>query len=325
MKEKKSLILSLVGLALALVGLFLPWFNNTKMTVTGITAVQNFGPVLVCLVYVLFVASAILAFIVHVEKERASKINVAIRVFAAVLALYFIMGVRKLMVFGPEGLPVETLWGAYVVVVGAVAQLLAALITYKTILGQKRWSTVDLVLTVIVAAIYAAALLTLSFIKLAPGTWLRPANAMQAPFGILFGIPGCLGIAIGNFISDLTQGTAPHVMIMGFITNFLTAFIPYIVVSKAKLSTKRSLIEFVIFGSFLGSLIVAGSIFINVMFGLTPKAVAVAFFPTTFLNQLLPSLLLGIPLCRLLYPFVMRAGLYRGKDSAREDFESSKK
>ena len=54
------------------------------------------------------------------------------------------------------------------------------------------------------------------------------------------------------------------------------------------------------------------------MFGLTPKAVAIAFFPTTFLNQLLPSLLLGIPLCKLLYPFVIRSGLYRGRESARD-------
>ncbi len=319
MRNRKSLILAIGGLAVTVAGLFIPWYDNTLASMTGMQIAEDAGTLFVVLMYLIQLAVVVLAFMVNRDNLKSTRINAAIRALLTVVGIYLLMSVKKVMAFGQQSLPVETLLGVYVVVVGWILQLFTLLCDYKASLGNKRWSTVDLVLVVITAAIYAAALLTLSFIKLAPGTWLRPANAMQAPFGILFGIPGCLGIAIGNFISDLTQGTAPHVLVMGLLTNFLTAYIPYIVVSKANLSTRRSLIEFVVFGSLLGALIVAGSIFINVMFGLTPKAVAIAFFPTTFLNQLLPSLLLGIPLCKLLYPFVIRAGLYRGKDAARDD------
>ena len=319
MNNRKSLILSVVGVVVAAIGLFLPWYDNTQAAMNGIQIASDSGAVFVVLCYLLIAASLVLAIVIKPAQSKWAKLNVALRALFVIIGIYLLMSIKKVMTAGEQNLPVETLVGTYVVIVGWILQAFSLLGDYKTSLGNRKWSTVDLVLIVITAAIYAAALLTLSFIRLAPGTWLRPANAMQAPFGILFGIPGCLGIAIGNFISDLTQGTAPHVLVMGLLTNFLTAYIPYVAVSKANLSTRRSLVEFVVWGSFLGAILVASSIFVNVMFGLTPKAVAIAFFPTTFLNQFLPSLLLGIPLCKLLYPFVIRAGLYRGRDAARDD------
>lgn len=318
-QTKTGLIVSLVGLAAMIAGFFLPWFYNTKITVNGSTTVSTFGATLVVLISLAAVASAVLAILTYSAEGKKRTIYCWVRVLCAVIALYALMGVRKLMVSGQDNLPVTLLSGSWVVIAGIVLQLFSA--AKDIFSGQsrgKKWSTIDLVLVVMTAAIYAAALLTLSFIKLAPGTWLRPANALQATFGILFGIPGCIGIALGNLLSDLTQGTAPHVMVLGTLTNFLAAFIPYLFVSNARLATRRSIVEFICWGSILGGLIVASSIFINVMFGLTPKAVALAFFPTTFLNQLLPSLLLGIPLTKLLYPFVIRSGLYRGRESARD-------
>lgn len=318
-KKNVGLIMSLAGLAICIVALFLPWFDNTRIRVTGLTTVENFGFTLVGVIAIGVIGSVVFAVLNGKADGKKRAVFCGLRALGAVIAAYALMGVRKLMVSGQDNLPVTLLAGAYVMLAGQAVLLIAAV--RDLLAGRKRGkktSTIDLVLIVMTAAIYAAALLTLSFIKLAPGTWLRPANALQAPFGILFGLPGCIGITIGNFISDLTQGTAPHVMVMGALTNFLTAFIPYLLVSNARLATRRSVVEFVCWGSILGALIVASSIFINVFFGLTPKAVAIAFFPTTFLNQLLPSLLLGIPLCKLLYPFVIRSGLYRGRDGARD-------
>jgi energy-coupling factor transport system substrate-specific component len=314
-----GLIFSLLGLAACIAAMFMPWFDNTQISVTGLTTVRTFGATLVVVLAAGFLAAGIFAFCNQSADVKKRMIFCGLRALGIVLSIYALMGVRKLMVSGQDNLPVTLLAGAYMMLAGLALLMIG---TVSDLLSArkrgKKTSTIDLVLIVMTAAIYAAALLTLSFIKLAPGTWLRPANALQAPFGILFGLPGCIGITVGNFISDLTQGTAPHIMVMGALTNFLTAFIPYLFVSNARLATRRSIIEFVGWGSLLGALIVASSIYINVMFGLTPKAVAIAFFPTTFLNQLLPSLLLGIPLCKLLYPFVIRSGLYRGRDGARD-------
>ena len=318
-QTSKGLVLSLVGLVACIAALFMPWFDNTQISVTGLSTVATFGATLVVVIAAGVLVAAVLAFCTGSAEGKKRTVLCGLRALGVVFAAYALMGVRKLMVNGQDNLPVTMLAGAYVMLAGLAILLIGAVSDLLS--GRKhgkKTSTIDLVLIVMTAAIYAAALLTLSFIKLAPGTWLRPANALQAPFGILFGLPGCIGITIGNFISDLTQGTAPHVMVMGALTNFLTAFIPYLLVSNARLATHRSIVEFVCWGSILGALLVASSIFVNVMFGLTPKAVAIAFFPTTFLNQLLPSLLLGIPLCKLLYPFVIRSGLYRGRESARD-------
>ncbi len=317
-RSNTGLTLTLLGLVMGIVAQFLPWFDNTQTSVTGLTTVTAFGPTLVVVIAVGILMAVIPAFFMSKATGKTPLFLCGLRILGIIFAAYALMGVRKLMVNGQDNLPVTMLFGAYILLVGLIALFIGVVTDlFSTRKRGKKTSTINLVLIVMTAAIYAAALLTLSFIKLAPGTWLRPANALQAPFGILFGLPGCIGITIGNFISDLTQGTAPHVMVMGALTNFLTAFIPYLFVSNAKLATRRSIVEFVCWGSILGALLVASSIFVNVMFGLTPKAVAIAFFPTTFLNQLLPSLLLGIPLCKLLYPFVIRSGLYRGRESAR--------
>lgn len=318
-RKNVGLIPSLIGLAATVISLFLPWFSNAESTVSGISSASAFQPVLFILIVVMLAVALVLTILSVNTTSGKQMVFGGLRILCSLGALYALMGVRKLMTGTDGDLEVTLLAGSWVFIAGCLINLFGG--AKGVLAGRdtgKKYSTIDLVLMVMTAAIYAAALLTLSFIKLAPGTFLRPANALQAPFGILFGIPGCIGIAIGNLLSDLTQGTAPHVMIMGTLTNFLAAFLPYLLVSNAKLATRRSVVEFVWWGSILGGLIVSSSIFVNVMFGLTPKAVAIAFFPTTLLNQLLPSLLLGIPLEKLLYPFVIRSGLYRGRESARE-------
>jgi hypothetical protein len=312
---------TLAGLALAVIGFFLPWFTNPKVTGSGLDLIGKMNPLLPIVNIICTVIAVIgaLAFW-KATAQKSIQLSALIRSLALIIGLLAIAGTYRVLTNSghpPKPLTVATEIGTYFVAVGILLAL-GGTITDYLYTQAKHWSTVDLVLIVMCAALYGAALLTLSFIKLAPGTWLRPGNALQAPFGILFGIPGCIGIALGNLLADLNQGMAPHQMVLGLLSNFLCAFLPYLFVSNAMLNTRRSVIEWFIWAVLGSGVVVAGSIWINVALGLTPQAVALAFSPITFLNNAVASALLGPPLIKLLYPFVVRAGLYRGREAAME-------
>ncbi|MET3287844.1 UNVERIFIED_CONTAM: hypothetical protein ABID98_000414 [Brevibacillus sp. OAP136] len=181
-------------------------------------------------------------------------------------------------------------------------------------LFRRKWTTVDFVLIVVTAALYAVALIMLAQVKLIPQVPIRPANALQPVFGMLFGIPGCLGLAFGNLVSDLMTGSAaPHILTTGFVSNFFGGFIGYVLVKDPSLKRGRSYVEYYLFVVLFASLVVACSILINVALGFTPKEVAAGFIPAVFMNQAISTAILGPILLKLLYPFVKRAGLYRGR------------
>lgn len=318
-KLSPGFLISLVGFIATSVSMFLPCYSNPNISGSLIQLMQNVGSLLP----IVAVAGIILGILgtLYILKGKNAKVvivSAALRVAASLIAAYAMFGVYKKMTAGAtpdEVLAVTVLFGAWLFIVGLAIGLFGAIKDFSTV-QVKKWSTVDLVLIVMTAALYAAALLSLTFIKLAPGTWLRPGNALQAPFGILFGIPGSIGIGLGNLIADLSQGTAPHVMVLGMIVNFGAAFLPYLFVSNARIATRKSVVEFVVWAVIIAGSLPALSIWINVLAGLTPKAVALAFGPVVFLNQVVSLLLLGIPLTKLLYPFVVRSGLYRGRDAA---------
>ena len=70
-----------------------------------------------------------------------------------------------------------------------------------------RWDAMAVVQVSITAAIFGAGLVATAGIVFLPGiAYLRPAQAFVAVFGILFGVPGALGCALGNLIADLFGG-----------------------------------------------------------------------------------------------------------------------
>lgn len=178
---------------------------------------------------------------------------------------------------------------------------------------RRKWTTVDFVLIVVTAALYAVVLMALSPIKLVPTVPVRPANALQPVFGMLFGLPGCIGLAFGNLVNDMFTGMPPHAMAVGFVSNFLGGFIPLLLVSSPALKTGRSYLEYYGFVVIIASAIIACSILVNVALGFTAPAIAAMFIPAVFLNQAISTAILGPILLKLLYPFVKRAGLYRGR------------
>jgi energy-coupling factor transport system substrate-specific component len=317
--QKSGALISIVGFLLTALAIFLPLYQNPNIVGNLFNLISASGivlPVVIIIGIVLGLASSLLS--LKADGKQKATLFATLRVAGALMAVYGLFGIVQKLKVGPDPdtkLAVTALFGTWLFIVGIVLALVGAIKDYFSI-RKTRWSTIDLVLIVMTAALYGAALLTLSFIKLTPGTWLRPANALQAPFGILFGLPGAIGIGLGNVLADLSQGAAPHVMVLGLLVNFCAAFLPYLFVSNARLATRKSVIEFFIWAVVIGGMLPALSIWINVWMGLTPKFVAMAFSPVVFLNQLVAASLLGIPLTKLLYPFVVRSGLYRGRKDA---------
>ena len=64
-----------------------------------------------------------------------------------------------------------------------------------------------------------------------PNTDIRISAFLPPLLGLLWGLPGALGIAIGNLISDLysdfAQTATAEDFLFGFIANFLIAYLPY--------------------------------------------------------------------------------------------------
>lgn len=140
-------------------------------------------------------------------------------------------------------------------------------------------------------------------------TEVRPAGAFPPVFGMLFGVPGALGCAVGNLGADILSGYAAPVCIYGFAAQFLYGWLPYVLwhgFGKAKrkegpyfrsvADVKRYL--WIIFADTLLMAAVLGSMLQLLGMG---KALSQSTL-LLFFNNLVFSVLLGIPmilLCRL--------------------------
>jgi energy-coupling factor transport system substrate-specific component len=108
-------------------------------------------------------------------------------------------------------------------------------------MGIAEWSVIDVALAALSAAVYGGLLAATAPIVFVPGfTWLRPVNALAPLFGMFFGIPGCLGAAVGNLIADIVGGFFGVGSFGGFIGNFLIAYLPYKFVRDHPLHVKAS-------------------------------------------------------------------------------------
>lgn len=84
-----------------------------------------------------------------------------------------------------------------------------------------------IVLTALIAAIYAAILIPFKIFTLVPGlTEMRPAAAIPMVVSLFFGPAGAFGVALGNLIGDFA-GTLGWGSIFGIVGNFLLGYIPY--------------------------------------------------------------------------------------------------
>ena len=186
----------------------------------------------------------------------------------------------------------------------------------RTRMGVANWGVVDVALTALSAAVYGGLLFATAPIVLVPGfTWLRPANALAPLFGMFFGLPGCLGAAIGNLIADILGGFFGVGSIGGFVGNFLIAYLPYKFVRDHSFSTAPSIGEFYVWGV-LGQAIVSAVYicwWLDVMqafVGLPVFVIWGIIAPIIFSNNVIVTATLSPVLGRALFPLIKARGLY---------------
>ena len=128
-------------------------------------------------------------------------------------------------------------------------------------------------------------------------TEVRPVNAVPVVVGLLFGPIGAWGCAIGNVIADLF-GTFSWASILGFIGNFIAAYIPYKlwhILKKGEAPNVKSFKNIGIYilisavGTLATGIIIACGL--DVFFGFWSREL----FTIICLNDFLFPLLLGLP------------------------------
>lgn len=173
-------------------------------------------------------------------------------------------------------------------------------------------STRMIVLTILVAAIYAAVLIPFKAIPLVPGfTEIRVAQIIPPVASLLFGPAAAWGSAFGNLIGDFF-GTFGIGSLFGFIGNFFLGLIPYAL--WGRITTREE-------PAMRNSGQVVGFVLVTVVSALACAAIiawgleVLRIFPFTVLgtiiainNALLPAIV-GPILLALLYRRVKRMGL----------------
>lgn len=173
-----------------------------------------------------------------------------------------------------------------------------------------------IVLTALIAAVYAAVLIPFKAIPLVPGfTEIRVAQVLPPVTSLLFGPAAAWGTGIGNLIGDYMGGTFGTGSLFGFIGNFMLGAIPYMMwgrlgsLSSGEEPTMKSssqVVEFiltVIASGVACALIIAWGLEVLGLFPFTVLGSIIAIN-----NTLLPAVL-GPVLMALLYGRVKRWGL----------------
>ncbi len=182
------------------------------------------------------------------------------------------------------------------------------------------WDSIDISIIALTAAVYGGSLAATGGLTIIPGaTWIRPANALPPIFGVLFGIPGCIGTALGNFLADAFAGYLGWGSIGGFIGNFILAYIPYKLVSDPSLRNPKAWFEFyasIIISAIWCSAYISWWLYVWgpqvspwPLVGLPAAIVWGWFFPFVIVNNLFVTAIVSGPIVYVLYPVVKNWGL----------------
>jgi energy-coupling factor transport system substrate-specific component len=213
-------------------------------------------------------------------------------------------------------------------VIGAIVFVLATLVFIGELVGYRvflswpfirrhttKWDAMALITVAICAALFGGGLALTAGIVFVPGiAYLRPAQAFTTVFGILFGLPGCIGSAVGNFIGDIFAGTLTLGSIAGFIGNFFSAYVPYRIVytpDEANLNTGAKVLRYVL-AVVAGAFVIAFYIpwWLAVLKIIPAEVAWIGVFGNIWLNGLITPWILGFILMKLLYPFTRSWNMY---------------
>ncbi|MBD5536576.1 MAG: SpoIIE family protein phosphatase [Lachnospiraceae bacterium] len=134
-------------------------------------------------------------------------------------------------------------------------------------------------------------------------TEVRPASAFPPAFGMLFGVWGALGCAIGNFAADILSGYALEICMPGFLIQLLYGYLPYIMWFGVRKKREKSVIRMknvrhVV--KYIGVVFV-DSLLMAVMLGVLLEVTGMGSLLSQsslllFFNNLVFCLILGIPI-----------------------------
>ncbi|MFQ6098070.1 MAG: ATP-binding cassette domain-containing protein, partial [Armatimonadota bacterium] len=187
-------------------------------------------------------------------------------------------------------------------------------------------STKMIVLTAVIAAVYAAILIPFKAVPGIPGiTEFRPANVIPIVCSLLFGPAAAWGAAFGNLIGDFF-GTMGPGSAFGFVGNFIYGYLPYrlwraLFPRDEARGAAGQLPQFLLV-SIVASIACAVTIAPGVeLLGLIPDAFRVLGIAITANNGIV-SCVLGPILMPLVYPRVKRWGLLCGDVMEEADIAS---
>jgi len=135
-------------------------------------------------------------------------------------------------------------------------------------------------------------------------TEMRPASALPPVLGLMLGIPGALGCAIGNFIADMISGYDPLICVLGFPAQFIYGVLPLLIwkfirrrgadkLSVFRLNNSKNVIRYII-------IILINSVIMAVLLGAIMQGFGISPILSTatlmiFLNNFVFCMVLGIP------------------------------
>lgn len=95
--------------------------------------------------------------------------------------------------------------------------------------NKREWNIKKYLLQFLVSAIlfFCVSIPFRKFFAFAEVTEVRPASVFPIVCGLLFGLPGALGTAVGNFFGDIYSGYEMSFCIAGFFAQFLFGYLPY--------------------------------------------------------------------------------------------------
>ena len=193
-----------------------------------------------------------------------------------------------------------------------------------------KWNSMAFIKVAIVAALFGGSLAATASIVFVPGiAYLRPAQVLAVVFGGLFGLPGAVGIALGNFIADLFAGTLTLGSVAGFIGNFLTAYVIYrILNTENKVTLKNGVKGVLLFmwALFVSAFVIAFYIpFWLALLNIIPAEVAwTAVFVNIILNGTITGLVLGPILLKILFKYIKNWNMYWKDNLKFTDAEGNK-
>lgn len=157
----------------------------------------------------------------------------------------------------------------------------------------------NIAVTLITAAVFLA--VTMPFrlwVHIIGATEVRPAAALNPTCGLLYGVWGALGCAIGNLAADLISGYSLPVCALGFVVQMVYGLLPRLIWKRFKCEVRfnsaKNILRYMVI-TYINTAVTA------LLLGFTMQATGVSeIFSTTvllmFLNNFVFCIILGIPI-----------------------------